>query len=560
MGTTTENDALNEEELSNLARRAHRTATRRTREEEFGGDYDDLDDDIEGEFDGDEPELDPKRFTKEQIIRYYGNKYDETDNWDIFTDIGAELSKKSVFIKYQVRKSGKIFTHVDHPYSWEELQREHGEGTYCVIAKTIDGKTITKQTQVLDKAPFRPEKETETTRTKNGVPTGGMELMEYMDRKIAQEREQAKRDAKERQNELFTMLNALKPERPDNSETKGILEVLTAMITTQNSGGNRDSSTEILMKMQEMNMNMFKEMNEKQERMFEKMSDRTERMFDQLKMEALSDKGNDPNAIDQWKLLELLEKAKSEGFDQMKMINEIAEQRAQVLSDKPQESLTDSVLKSLLPLATQMAANKNGGGSSYADIPNPNQRRALPQGQTANGQGTHGGTGQGQTPHTQKANGQGGVPRRPVRRAAPAGISVFDVLETGNTTSTTKKPAGTATGTNNAPRNDVNVEPNPQNAKINLANKEKILNLAIPVVVDGFTNKQTTDEAVEITLQRFRQEGIDLTTVTRDFSNNDVKALINQYSLPPELGNLLREYYGKLVERVNWENRQVTNN
>lgn len=324
-------------------------------------------------------------------------------DFDIFIDVGEKRAKRGDVVRYTIYQNGQMIATSLHPYSWEKLQKEHGGGHYKVQARsTMTGQFIKQQSKQVAEAKKSPESESEKSngrffelldnmnktlaeQQRASDEKARMERIEFQ-RKLEKMQEQQKEENKENQNTMLTMLTALMSQPKDNG-LKEMMAMMQAqgqqqmqmMMAMMKGNEKQDNSTDLMTLMMQMNnntMQMIKEMNESNSRAFDKISDRIEKA-----------KGGD-DSFSGMKLVELFQTAQGQGFEQMKLLNELAEKKAAEKGDggDEDESVTKSLIKTLPGVLTNLAqisaANKQAPTQSlpqsYAPRPvaAPNPARA----------------------------------------------------------------------------------------------------------------------------------------------------------------------------------------
>src|SRR5271155_4100001 len=80
---------------------------------------------------------------------------------DIFVDAFRKAQQKGDAVRFYIYKNSQFTTIKTHPYSWERLQKEYGEGHYRIIAKSVkNGQNVMVQSELVgDPNPVKPEEE-----------------------------------------------------------------------------------------------------------------------------------------------------------------------------------------------------------------------------------------------------------------------------------------------------------------------------------------------------------------------------------------------------------------
>ncbi len=532
MGNQGTSSIFSDDEHNELTQRAKDDAS-------FDGDFDELDE-LEDE---DELELE----TVDQIIRRLKTEQDI----DIFQDVGEKLASNDMIVTYQIKKNGKFFTTKTHPYSWEELQREFckQEGArFSITAKNPDsGAYIKTQTQNVDKLPDNGQPNVEASSQERGMST--QELLAL----IQKQDEKAKREASEKSRSeretMITLMQAMKPERQDNSDMIRMISeqsnnssnTIVALMTAMMQNKPQDNSGDMLKFMVELQ----NKQQERTERMIEKMSENTNKVLEQVMMVASHKEEPEFKTFD---VMQMVDKARTEGFEQFNTMNQLAEmkakERADMVGKRDPEGITETILKSLAPaLASGIMA-----GRGQQQAPLPQQRGSLPQ--TTNNRQVR--------PQQRTATGQG--QRRPAQQTSQGGATRSTNGSGGQSRpssfpSVTKKvvPAevhGIKTG--NKAQNTSSLEQKAQSGKmvVDEGHKELVLQVAVPIVMESYQATETVEQTVEKTVQAFLANGVQMERAMIDFTASDIEGLITHFGLDESMSVLLREFYDKLHERI----------
>jgi hypothetical protein len=281
---------------------------------------DDLDDDEEQTFQSDEEE-------------------------DVF-DFCNNLIQRGRVPIYTIKKNGYFLTTKPHPYSWTELQTEHGPGHYKVMAKDMNtGKYIKQQTQmVMDGGDMREPTHDEENRVEKLEKTASNPMIDFAQLMTMQQQMQAPIQQK------------IEQERRE-SEKKSTDTMALMMTMMQNS--------------QQQNMQMMMEMSKSTNAMMAQVmgmrnmgqEDSRNEVMDILKL-ALTNKGKGGGMDDPLKVLDLVQRHETKGFEMAKLIQDIAEAKAGALSEETEgksKSMTDRLIETMLPL---IAKGAGAGGVS----------------------------------------------------------------------------------------------------------------------------------------------------------------------------------------------------
>jgi hypothetical protein len=578
-------ETITEDELNKTIRKAAseaaRAATSRLKDdeeeelyEEEGYESDSEDDDYEDDED-DLPMFSSRPKNKFKTVEDIKRSISDQDEFDIFDDIGEELAKAGTFITYSIYKGGKYFTTEEHPYSWDRLQKERGEGHYKVVAKDQNKRYIKAQSRVLAATP-------EDKRVHSNLPNASaskegpstVEILAMLKEGSREAKEEARREAREQREQFQQMLTSLQPKK-DNSDliiqmmannSKENMAMLTNMVQALRPREPKDNSatiTQMMMEMQKTNMQMMQQMQNQTSQLIEKMNEKFERGLERVAQLA-SHEPVTPE-FDAWKVMEIQKQAEERGERRMKDLFDLvelkADEKAKFMSDKEPESTTEMILKNLIPMIGQVALSSKGvlppsapnpvmSSAPRRSVSQPTapmaQKRALPQPRSQEAS---------RSAQRTTANQQGTAVRSGNRQGAQTSNgSILDQIGD----ETPSKPSNNAERANQAPRVASNstqkVERSPETATItNDENRDKIISLVLPLLVESVSSGKGfphIPEIVDESLVLLYQNGVHPATIERDVTPAVIEAMIQQYGLPEDFSLLLREYYEKLVLRA----------
>ena len=309
---------------------------------------------------------------------------EEIVEFDIFDFCQKEFVEKGDYIDYSIKKNGALAGTKKHPYSWERLQKEFGEGRYQVIAKSkTTGRIVKKQSMEVEglggahyeeekKSSFDPSdlvaKIAEAVKPKQEGPNF-MELFTLMNNASEKARIEAERAAEKQQSTIVQMMQ-------QNTQ------MMLAMFQTQAQAPKQDSTMEIAKLIQAFS---------------EKMENRFEKAIDKIQSQ---NKPNDNVSVIE--MIKMREEAQEKGFKLYSQLNQLAETKAQEkvelieeyrgeggTSEKKDKSMTETLIETMLPTIAGALAKANTGAPQAA-APKapmakaiPQQKRVLPQGNVA---------------------------------------------------------------------------------------------------------------------------------------------------------------------------------
>jgi len=507
-----------EDELATkISEEAARKATETTKELLMRtGEYDEEDfEDYEDEDEDDEPEY---RLSKAQKLERLKSKIKDQDEFDLFEDVGEALAKEGIFVTYKIHKGGKYLTTEEHPYSWDRLQQDRGEGHYKVVAKeNSTGNYVRTQTRVLASRPA--DKIGGGDSAKGGSGREGLsasDILALMKQNEKEAKEEARREAKEQKEQFLSLLNTLKP---DNSSTellitmmqnssKENMTMLTTMMQAMKPQDNTNQIMTMMMEMQKTNMTMFQNMQTQTSQLIDKMDDKMERSLDRL---ASSLSQQPEPEFTAFKVMELQEQAAAKAEQRMQtlydMIEAKSDEKAKFLSNKEPESTTDMLLKNFLPMLGQVALNKTAVPNvPKAPVAQIEQKPSQAAQQTAN------------------AARNSSTKRREVAATSSSSSSVLDQLE--------------------------RIEKTGKPDKIDEKNRDAIIKIILPLLAQAIQQgKGLNDipEVVNYSIKTLHETGIEIDSIERDVTPETIDLMIEHYGLPEDFVVLLREYYAQLV-------------
>ena len=513
-------------------------------------------------------------------VRKILKSIEEKDSFDIFVDIGDYWQKKGQIVRYQINKSNKMLTKVDHPCSWEEIQAKFGGGHYKIIAKlpALNNRYLKSEARVLENAPV----------TLNGLPVSsrleakseakdGLSMSELIatlerkteqaearaerlrleaDERIARAEEKARREAKERLEEQRMMFDKL-----TENKGSGVLAELTPLlgiILPKLLEKKEDNTMEMMMKIQEMNQKSIENMQKANERMFTSIQDTIKAMTEQKSSK------KDSSDFDALTVMKMIEDAKNAGFEQFKMLEELAEEKAAAREElrggnEPsgqKDSTIDTLIKSLAPVAAQALMSQQGGVVAPTPVRQPVQVLPSQQPRGVVSQTSSSNRSVGQRVNAERANGvkvqttqeRKTQPNNPnskeglgssernllIAPQAPKSFLNADIDEAVNVAQASSTP------------------PNPptQTLQKDMVNVERIYGVILPIAVTAYTSEGASiAQAAEDSISELTNQGIELTSVIRDFDDETVSAILT--SVPDEqIQTLIKGLHNEIIARI----------
>lgn len=291
---------------------------------------------------------------------------DLVTNFDIFDHCEGLVKSGKHQIKYEIKKNGEMLTTRYHPYSWEQLQKDHKGGHYQVSAKSVTTKKFVKHET---RSVAEPEQNRRDEREDD---------LQHP-RTIQQQAPQGPSFT-----ELFTLLNATRESErsaareasrdASNANNAATLALVEMMKTTSS------QSQTMMMEIAKMTAAMTEKLSEQQQKLVERMDAKFEKLVEKI---ASKPEEKTLSAMD---IMALQTEAQNKGFAMFEKMAKLAElkteERLQLIEDARDErddrrnsnkkSLTDSLIESVLPtVATALAGQA-------ANRQAPQVARALP--------------------------------------------------------------------------------------------------------------------------------------------------------------------------------------
>lgn len=266
----------------------------------------------------------------------------EEAEFNLFDWIEENYFRQGVAVTYYIKKNGQVMGEIEHPTSWTELQKTFGGGQYQVIAKTSENKTYIKSQRQMVAAPAKKDEDREPR---------------YMPPPPAPEPREPSIDM----NQMFTNMmgmfqqmqemNEKARAREERDEKKSSDSFNTTFLTLMQN--QQKSTSDMFLKIAEMTQKTSEQQSNNFSRVIEKMDDKFTRMF-----EKMSETSKQKEQLGLKDLLALTNSSRQEGLEQMKLIMELAEQRAESLrgdddDDDSKGSLINNLIKGVLPIVAQ---------------------------------------------------------------------------------------------------------------------------------------------------------------------------------------------------------------
>lgn len=515
-----------------------------------------------------------KALSEDEILK----KIEEKDKFDIFVDVGDHWQEKGQVVRYQIDKNNRMLTRVDHPFSWEEVQKKFGAGNYKVIAKlpALNNQYLRSQSKIIASAPDEsPEYLIKTLAEKKAEPQNNngmntMELLTVLEKKseLAELRaEEARREAEERiakaeiraREEAKERLEAQEKmfERMMSQKSGGgdVIEKLTPLLTIVlpailKKETPKDNS-EVLFKVQEMNMKMIENMQKTNEKMFSSLQESIKAMGD-----AINNK-KDTGDFDAFKIMKMMKDSETEGFEKYRLMNELAKERAEELAELrggsgddegKKDSTVDTLIKSFAPAIAQMVA----GGGMVA--PQPTMIPSVAKKPVVVAQATN----RSSVSQPRRGNQEGAIRNTVSQTKTSTNESLHKNGQTGDQLSPkavleapkAKTPNSflsgdideTVGGEDLATTSNVSMQKDS-------ANIERIYGIIFPIAITSYTSGSATMSETCITcVNELEKEGVELSSVIRDFDDETLSAILS--SVPEEFQPMIKDLQHGIISEI----------
>ena len=327
---------------------------------------------------------------------------DSNQEYDIFEDIGQPLVDKGDRVTYSIKKNGAFKGSVPHPFSYDQVQKRWGGGSYHVTLRSYKfatkpgGGYLKSQTKFVDEPEPAPQ---QVPSAQLAAPTGGqsgspMELLaviqEMNERNRAEmkaESDRLREEARQREERLEKearlreeRLEREAKEREQKAEKEGQSTIMLMMKMMENSQAQAQAAAK---QQTDMMLALFKRDEPKEDK-------KSDKIFDML-MNVLLDKKGKDSGLDPITLHTMLADAQEKGYERANEMRELIREEAARMAarrggdddeeDEPkeEESATKSLLKTLAPMIAQIASNAMSPQQPTAPAPIPPQiRRQLP--------------------------------------------------------------------------------------------------------------------------------------------------------------------------------------
>lgn len=317
---------------------------------------------------------------------------DANREYDIFEDVGQPLVDKGDRVTYSIKKNGAHKGSVPHPFSYDQIQKKWGGGSYQVTlrsyyyAKKPGGGYLRSQTKMVDGPETINEPIAHAAPPERESPMEMLTLLQTMNEKSRAEQkaelDRIREDNRVREERLEKEANARElrlekegKEREQKAEKEGASTLMIMMKMMQQSSEAQQNAA------QRQSELMLALLTGKQS---EKKDDKSDKMFDTL-MAVLLDKKGKGEGLDPLELQKLLSEERDRGYEQAKEIRELAKEEAARMNGRPyrdddeeeqeekpeEESTTKLLLRTMAPALAHLISQP-----APAQLPPP--VRALP--------------------------------------------------------------------------------------------------------------------------------------------------------------------------------------
>lgn len=404
---------------------------------------------------------------------------------DIFEEAFAKLEAQNDLPKYIIHKNGTYHAVVSHPYSWEQLQKDHGAGNYRVTAKSVARNIYAgQQTMIIggpvkdDHAPAQP--------TAPLPPAGPSPL------------------------ELFTMMEQLRDKaeaktREASSSQSNMMAMIMQTMTQMQQQSTQQFQT-MLLEMSKTNMTIF-----------QTMQTNNMQAFKELNQQIQNTQKKSDGELSALQLLKLIQDSEARAEDRalklMEMVEEKAEAMAANAKDEPKEptekpSVFERALTSFIPLMQQSAAT---------GLPLP-PAHSVPMSQPRP-MAVH--------PNPRPAAPAQGPQAAPQPRPAMKGPQMIKPIP--------KAPP--------PPQPEALKKENPVAEPAARLNRDQILEFVAPKIGMGMLNRENPRESAAGCLKELEKIGVTRQTVLETFTWDDFQAGAKKYGLPALAVPWLKEFF-----------------
>lgn len=290
--------------------------------------------------------------------------------FDIFENVGHELSQKGVKLTYTIKKNNELAGVKKHPYNWIQLAKDFGFGDYQVIAKDPNKKYVSSQNQTISE---------------------DAEVFNHLideDEKLSTQNNSTSQIGWQQPQMSFLEIFNLMQTQSDRARSESMQQ---ATVQSQNSMGMITAMTEMMKNQQLQGQQIFIEMTKMTSQVAEKMAQSQERLMEKLnaRMDKLTDLSTKKPEGPGWlEMIKMQSDSQNKGFELFEKITRLSDLKAaekvELIEDSrsnapgtKSKSMTDSLIESLLPVITASMLKVNQPEQQAPQLANPQPRRLV---------------------------------------------------------------------------------------------------------------------------------------------------------------------------------------
>lgn len=426
---------------------------------------------------------------------------------DFFNEVYRIASSRGQSPKYYIKKDGQLIGSMNHPCSWEILQKTYGGGHYNIQARAMGTGQFIKSTSELVAdiaAPETPHHE-DVKPAQSGAYN--LELLAMMNKFQEQSENKAAASAAAQSNSLAAMMQVLVSSQQQSSQQ------MQTMILEMNKQAQAQAQSQ-----QTLLMTLITT------------------MMNQKPVEAKSDF----NALTVLKMIQDAEKSaetRTKSWFELveKKAESLAEEKAAALSskDEEEESLTKTVIKGFIPVISQLV--QSGGINSSSPQTGPSHQE-IQRAQMIDAARRHREEQARLNAPPEKTPGlapRPGVPQsfdgtKPVQNAGPLNRNNVVNLKDAN-------------------KNTNLTEDNKVSAESEL--KKKIIETIQGDIAQGFMLNRKAANVAEHCVKKLEKRGIMRQTLTQTFSLQELYDLAQHYGVLEKAKPWITEFYETLAQK-----------
>lgn len=422
---------------------------------------------------------------------------------EVFIQPAAQVIKNGGSPRFKIKKEGQFLTTVNHPYSWEQLQKDFGGGFYAVTCIDEKGRHVKTESQSVAEPPGRNgagrdsglgfqghEQQNESNDFSNQL--NSLSMWKTMSADVENKAQQAadrERSASQQMTQLMTTM-------------------MTAMMSTSEKSA---SGTQMMfLEMMKIQQQATKDISESTNRQIQAMNDRFEKLFSKK-----------DDGISMHQLQKDLRDAEDRGYNKAEKIFELIEKKSEEKADLKAElmtagegdgSLLSGLTKNILPLLAKGFEAQQAQATLNAEA----QARSQEQSQVQ-----------------ARRNAQARIPVEG-RQFVPASTnggqrSVVSDQRKERTAGPVSRP-----------------QPSPEQQ---LKFKEFVLSKVFEPIAEGLGSQKQPEEVAHNCVELLKKHKITAKDVVDNFSSSDIIKIALDLGLPEEVKPWLTEFYAS-VERM----------